>query len=186
MLQLPTPGELKAQRARLGLTQQALADAAGISQSMVARIEGGKVDPSYSTVQALVRALNQAEQQAVSLVELMTAPVVSVAPGDKVAEAVARMQADGYSQLPVLQDGTPVGSMSDQDVVRALSGKRPEELRERPVDAVMGPPFPAVAPEASPDDVLSLLEARPAVLVMEQGRVIGLVTKSDLLDAIGG
>jgi transcriptional regulator with XRE-family HTH domain len=43
-------------RARAGMTQRALAARAGVSQSLVARIEGGVVDPTFERLLGLVRA----------------------------------------------------------------------------------------------------------------------------------
>lgn len=52
------PAKLKARRERLALTQQAVADAAGMSQPAYARIESGRrCDPKLSTAQAVARAL---------------------------------------------------------------------------------------------------------------------------------
>ena len=49
-MHIPTPDELKARRETLGIRQTQLALRAGISQSMVARIEAGSVDPRTSTL----------------------------------------------------------------------------------------------------------------------------------------
>jgi len=43
-MHIPTPEEIRARRELLGLKQAELAEKAGISQSMVARIEKGSVD----------------------------------------------------------------------------------------------------------------------------------------------
>jgi len=47
-------------RKELGLTQSKLAASAGVSQSIIAKIEAGSVDPSYSVVQRLFSALERA------------------------------------------------------------------------------------------------------------------------------
>lgn len=52
-----TLGEkIKAGRKRRKMTQQALADAIGVSRSTIARIEAGEVDVSIDTARRLVRA----------------------------------------------------------------------------------------------------------------------------------
>jgi len=51
------PGSLvRAARDRAGLTQRALAHRCGTSQSVVARIENGRTDPSTSTLERLLAA----------------------------------------------------------------------------------------------------------------------------------
>src|SRR3989442_5090468 len=57
---LPSLGEIPKKRKELGLTQSRLAVSAGVSQSIIAKIEAGSVDPSYSVVQRLFSALERA------------------------------------------------------------------------------------------------------------------------------
>jgi predicted transcriptional regulator len=118
---LPTPDELRTRRTSLELTQSDLADRAGVSQPLIARIEGGDVDPRLSTLRRIVEALDEAEGDIVRAGTLMHEEVISVAPDDSVKEAVEKMQEAGYSQLPVITNGVPVGSISDSDVVSAGS-----------------------------------------------------------------
>lgn len=49
--------KLKEVRARAGLTQEALARAADISLSAITKLESGKVDPTWGTVQRIAKAL---------------------------------------------------------------------------------------------------------------------------------
>ena len=60
-MHIPTPGELRGRREALGMKQTELARRAGISQSMVARIEAGNVDPRVSTLSKIITVLNSAE-----------------------------------------------------------------------------------------------------------------------------
>ena len=53
---MPAWAILREARARSALTQRALARRAGTAQSEVARIEGGRRDPAFATVERLVRA----------------------------------------------------------------------------------------------------------------------------------
>lgn len=56
--QLIDPKQLKRIRLQLGYTQAGLADAAGVSQSIVAKVEAGAVDPTFKTLRAISAALN--------------------------------------------------------------------------------------------------------------------------------
>lgn len=186
MLSLPTPQDIRAQRVRLGLTQAQLADQAGVSQSLVARIELGEVDPSYSTLKSIVEALNRADRREVTLRELMTGDVANVGPDDTVRHAVETMRDRGFSQLPVIDEGVAVGSVSERDIVHALNEADSDELGQAPVRRLMGPPFPALDPGEPIEVAIRMLEDRPAVLIVEEGRVIGLITKNDLLGTLEG
>ncbi|GAB6878739.1 CBS domain-containing protein [Halorubrum gandharaense] len=174
-MELPTPQDLRERRTTLGLTQSALADAAGVSQPLIARIEGGDVDPRLSTLRRIVNALDEAEGEVVRARDLMHEEVINVAPDDAVSEAVELMERAAYSQLPVLQNGIPVGSISQGDVVHAG-----ENVGDLPVSEVMSESFPTVAPDATVDEIRNLLDHYKAVMVTDGGETVGIITEADI------
>ena len=50
--------QIRQQRTRAGLSQDALADRAGVSQQQVAKLENPKSNPQFRTVEKVARALN--------------------------------------------------------------------------------------------------------------------------------
>lgn len=179
---IPSPEDLRRWRQSLGLTQAEVAKRAGVSQPLVARIERGSVDPRLSTLRAVVRALATAERDSVRLKDIMTSPVVTVRATDAASKAVELMRAHAFSQVPVVHKTMPVGSVSERGIVHYLhESKDPRSLATIPVRDIMGPSFPIVDPETPVDTVYGMLEEHSAVLVMERGRLIGLVARSNLL-----
>lgn len=174
-MDLPTPQDLRERRMSLDLTQSELADRADVSQPLIARIEGGDVDPRLSTLRRIVEALEEAAGGVVRASDIMQTELVSVAPDDRIREAVRRMEAEAYSQLPVLEDGVPVGSISQSDLVQL-----DEDARDESVDKYKAESFPSVAPEATLDEVSNLLEHYKAVLVTEGGETVGIITEADV------
>ncbi|MGB9985985.1 CBS domain-containing protein [Salarchaeum japonicum] len=174
-MHLPTPQDLRERRNALELTQSELADRAGVSQPLIARIEGGDVDPRLSTLRRIVDALNEAEGDVVRARTLMHDEVVHVDPDDPVKRAVEKMQDAGYSQLPVITNGVPVGSISESDIVHAG-----EDVGEQPVRDVMSESFPTVSPDATLEEVSSLLDHYTAVIVTEEGSSVGIITQADV------
>jgi len=57
-VQMIDPRQVRRIRLQLGYIQAALASAAGVSQSIVAEVEGGAVDPTFKTLRAISNALN--------------------------------------------------------------------------------------------------------------------------------
>ena len=57
-MQIPTSEDLRAERENNGLTQAKLAERAGVSQPLIARIESNDVDPTIDTLYTVVAALN--------------------------------------------------------------------------------------------------------------------------------
>ena len=107
-------------------------------------------------------------------------PVVSVAPGTTVRQALRLMSLHDVSQLPIMDGANCVGSVSDW----SLSAKSLDDtkLLDATVSQVMDPPFPMVDAAQPVDAIAKLLsKSNPAVLVRSNGHVRGIVTRSDML-----
>jgi len=175
-MELPTPEDLRERRTDLELTQSELAERADVSQPLIARIEGGDVDPRLSTLRRIVDALEEAEGGILRARDLMHSPVVSVAPDDSVHETTELMNEKGYSQVPVVREGSPQGLIGTSDI-----RQRPEEdVGDLPVAEVMGESLTAVEPDATLDAVDSHLDHNDAVLVVEDGETVGIITEADV------
>ena len=106
---------------------------------------------------------------------------------DRVGASIDMLQLYGISQLPVSErpdddaiEGI-VGSVSEKGLLdRAY---RDPTVVERTAGEVMDPPLPTVDVGASLDDAFALLSGgTPAVVAVEKGRPVGVVTKLDLLE----
>ncbi|HEX6728858.1 MAG TPA: pyridoxal-phosphate dependent enzyme [Pyrinomonadaceae bacterium] len=106
--------------------------------------------------------------------------LVTVKPTDTVADALARMDELGLSQIPVLDEGRAVGSLRENRVLAKVVRNR--ELLNSPVAEVMEGSFPTVDVDASSSEVTRRLQSSPAVLVEEYGRITGIITRHDVLD----
>lgn len=171
-------------RKNLGLTQKQLADLAGVSQSLIAKIESGKIDPAYSKVVQIFQALEKEQNKEKKMVrEVMSLNIISVKPGDTLEKAVKLMRTKDISQLPVLEDGKCIGSISESMVVELVSdGDR--NFKSTLVEDVMRSSFPTVPANSLVDAIADLLCYYSAVLIENKGRLVGIVTKADLLKAI--
>jgi predicted transcriptional regulator len=178
-MHLPTPRDLRERREALELTQSELADRAGVSQPLIARIEGDDVDPRLSTLRRIVEALDEAEGGVVRAEDLMNESIVSVAPDDAVHEALDLMVGEGYSQVPVLRDDEPKGMISNSDIRRSRD-ERETPVGELPVAEVMSESVSTVAPDATLEEINAYLDRHRAVLVVEGGGAVGIVTEADV------
>jgi cystathionine beta-synthase len=106
--------------------------------------------------------------------------LVSVSPTDTVAVALEKMDELGLTQLPVIEEGSCVGSLRENRVLAKVV--RDRALLESPVSEVMESSFPIVDVDASSNEVLRRLQTSPAVLVEEYGRITGIITRHDVLD----
>ena len=175
-MDLPTPEDLRERRNELGLTQSDLAERADVSQPLIARIEGGDVDPRLSTLRRIVNALQEAEGGLLHASELMHSPVVSVEPDESVRETTELMDTKGYSQLPVIRDGAPLGLIS----MSSIRQQADENVGELPVADVMNESTTTVEPEMTIADIESSLDHNDAVLVKENSEIVGIITEADI------
>lgn len=178
---LPTPEDIKKRRSELGLTQSELAVRAGVSQPLIARIEVGDVDPRLSTLVRIFKAFDEAEKGRVVVKDIMHSPVIHTSSGDSIEASVKIMEEHGFSQVPVIDDGVPVGSISTDTIVKYMAGRDVRQVSHMAVGEIMGEPFPTVSPTADAGTVSHILEQNHAVLVLERGRVVGVVTKHDVM-----
>jgi len=151
---------------------------------MIARIESGTVDPRTSTLRKVVEVLAEAERSKVTAAQVMCVPVYSVLASDTISRAVNIMEERGISQVPVLENGVPVGCISETAIVTAMeTGKLPRG--EIPlVREYMESGFPTIPPDADLSTVVHILQNNHAVLVVDRGDIKGVITKHDLISLI--
>jgi cystathionine beta-synthase len=106
--------------------------------------------------------------------------VVSLNPTNTVRQAITLMSLHDVSQLPVMDGGNCVGSVSEGAL--ATKGLEDVKLLERPVSTVMDSAFPVVDAGTQIDAIVKVLtKANPAVLVRVDGEIRGIVTRGDML-----
>lgn len=106
--------------------------------------------------------------------------LVAVTPTNTVAEALEKMDDLGLSQMPVVEEGRAVGSLRENRVLSKVVRNR--DLLNAQVSEVMEAGFPTVDVDASSSEVARRLQTSAAVLVEEYGRIVGIITRHDVLD----
>ena len=187
---LPSIEELRKMRKNLGISQKELARISGVSQSYIARLEKGSINPTYDKVRKIFDYLNKTGQKASSIditaERIMTFPVITCSPTDSIMTALNVMREKGFSQLPVTtMDRKVVGTVSESDINDLLlKGNTPDSLKTLIVRKVMGPTSPQLDRSSPISMFYPLLKYSGAVLVTENGELKGIVTKADVLKAV--
>lgn len=166
-----------------GLTQTELAKRAGVSQSLIARIESGTVDPAYSKVEKIFFILNNEKSDyATKAEEIMTKKISTVAADKSLVSAMKIMKIKNISQMPVVQKNVVVGSVTEKAIAHAfVLNENPASLK---VKDVMENPMPTIDVSTTIAVISSLLDAQSAVLVTKNGRIAGIIARSDLLKVV--
>jgi IMP dehydrogenase len=103
---------------------------------------------------------------------------VTVRPSQSLREALGVMRSNEVSGVPVVEGSTAVGILTSRDI-------RFEKNLDQPVSALMTTELVTVSPGCSPDEARQLLHKHriEKLLVVEGGKLVGLITIKDLLQA---
>ena len=180
---LITPEELRNLRRRFRLTQKELAQKAGVSQSLIARIENKTVDPRLSTVRRIFNAITSIQSERKKAKDIMHSPVVTIDAMDTIKSAITLMKKYAISQLPVLREKKLIGSIQESTLLdKLVDSKNSDRFFSNSVYNLMEKSFPVVEPEADVNYVINVLSREnSAVLVIDDKKIVGIITKIDLL-----
>lgn len=172
--------QLKKVRQRLDMTQTEFAKYAGVSQSLITKIEAGKIDPKHSTVQRITQAVTElTHKHSPTVDDVMEKKILSAKPEDKVTNIIKKMQNLGISQVPVIEDKQPVGTLSERTILEAISEE--QNIKRLKVEEIMEGAPPTV-PAGTPLTIARhLLEYSSILLVVKRGDYAGVVTKADII-----
>ena len=108
-----------------------------------------------------------------------------VSPIATVFEAISMMSERHVGALPVIQERTLVGIISERDYARKVILKDKSSKTTR-VSEIMTPEVVTVTPEQSVDECINLMKRHHIrhLVVVEEGRVVGMVSLRDLFNEI--
>ncbi|MBL4706075.1 MAG: pyridoxal-phosphate dependent enzyme [Flavobacteriales bacterium] len=109
--------------------------------------------------------------------------LVTVTPSDPISQAILLMHQYQISQIPVVDGGKYVGSLTDKNLFSKLL-ERPE-LKELPTRNIMEPAFPIVTEKTSVEEVSKMFNKETqAVLVKYDGDSHHIITRQDIIQAL--
>jgi cystathionine beta-synthase len=116
--------------------------------------------------------------------------LVHTHPTESVREAISILREYGVSQMPVIDHEPPVvlaevkGAVSERDLMdKAFADPG---VLDQPVGEVMGDPLPTVGSGEPLEVAVGRLETAAAVLVLDRGHPVAVVTRVDVLAALAG
>ena len=107
-------------------------------------------------------------------------PLITATPDEPVRAVIAKMKQYDVSQLPVVGDGGLVGMVSEVDLLSYLleGGHGLDD----PITPIVDPAPPVVTPDTPVDNLADAFLNANAAIVVDGGRVVGIVTKIDVID----
>jgi tRNA nucleotidyltransferase (CCA-adding enzyme) len=139
--------------------------------------------PLTEARERVVAALPEAVRRRAGAGEIMSRPARFVSPDDTVAHAMVLCQRHRQSGIQVGEEHRLVGVVTREDLDKAVG----HGLSHAPVKSVMTSEVVTCTEDAPLPEVVRLVTASGAgrVPVLRDGRVVGVVTRSDLLRALG-
>lgn len=165
---------IKNLRKKAGLSQTELAKRVGITQAHIAKIEGGKVNPTLAVVNKIISTLHPKQTRICK--DVMERHIKFLSPNDAAKSALSMMRKYGISQIPVMKRTSQIGSVSEGTLLKNF-----ENIESKKVKDIMDKPFPIVDENDDTGMLPPLLEFHQAVLVSSEGKICGIITKLDIL-----
>jgi cystathionine beta-synthase len=106
--------------------------------------------------------------------------VVAVGPDDTLLTAYQRMRVADVSQVPVMENGKPIGILDESDVLLAVHAN--EQRFRDAARTVMTTRLETLPPNAPLESVYKVLDQGLVALVMDADEFVGLITRFDLLN----
>ncbi len=111
----------------------------------------------------------------------MTHNPATVTPGDKLAMVQPKMEQGEFRSLPVVENGKLVGIITDRDLKLWVGRLAEAEVRNAMTEAPV-----SVTPDTTLQEAARLIEERKigGLPVVEGGGLVGIITTSDILEAL--
>jgi len=106
--------------------------------------------------------------------------------GDSIRKVVTVMHQNAVSQMPVVgRDGSLVGLIEEVDLLNHMIEKH-EHSNEEPIDALVQHASAVFPPDTSLEEAMQSLKSGLALIVVDNSRPVGILTKIDVLDYVAG
>ena len=173
--------KIKQMRQKVGLTQTQLSKLAGVSQSLITKIERGSLEPSYSTVKKIFSVLEEKladTQKEIIAKTICTKKIAFIKSDDSIDDAIKLMKKYAISQIPVIKENIIVGSISEETFIKKFGKIKNKEMK---VEEIMDEPFPTISEDTHLTLIRNILKTYSAIILIKSGKPTGIITKADLL-----
>jgi CBS domain-containing protein len=125
----------------------------------------------------------------------MSTKVVTASPDDPITRVWDKMAEEDFTGLPVVKDGKPIGMITRFDILKRGWARISKESDTRPVDStqlrvekLMSSPMYSLQPEASLASAIEIMLKHDVgrISVVENGKLVGIVDRNDLIESYLG
>jgi predicted transcriptional regulator len=170
----PELNSIKKRRERLGLKQYAFAKKINLSQSMLAKVENGRAEPSYETARKIFEELETLEHANEKMVkDVMNKHVITLDVNDTVEKAVKIAKQKSISQFPVLEGDKIIGCVRTIDLI--------DTPKQAKIGSLENIQLPTVSETTPLNTIKPLFKQNQAIIITKQGKITGIITPEDII-----
>ena len=168
--------EIRLEREKNRIKSYKLAKQSGISRSAMSKLENNNLEPSYRLVYSVVKALNlfvgtEGKNNAVR--EKMVKPIF-LPPDESISKAREIMRKKGISQIPVVdKNSNLIGIVTEKSILDNPKGTVCSDSMEFN--------YTILGPDSDLGKARQLIRNTQVILVVENRKLVGLLTKADFL-----
>jgi len=169
--------EIRIERERNKIKAYELAKRSGISKSAMSKLENNNLEPSYKLVYKVVKALNELAEfkgGRNTVKEKMIKNPISVSPDESIANARKIMKKRDISQIPVIdKNGSILGIITEKSILDNQNGIKCSDSMEFN--------YTILEPDSDLEKAREIIRNTQVILVVEDRKLVGLLTKADFL-----
>ncbi|MEM2154515.1 MAG: CBS domain-containing protein [Nitrososphaeria archaeon] len=177
--------QIKAFMRETGFSEQRLADETGLSQPVISRILMGERELRYEEAKKILDCLTSKlssipPNMRASDVATKGENLMKVHVEENLSDVAKMMFEKGYSQAPVYENEMIKGIITEKSFIELLLTPEKDLRKLRVKDAPIED-APRYSPETPLQNIAKALLDYYSILIEENGRVKGIITRSDLL-----
>lgn len=177
--------QIKAFMRETGFSEQRLADETGLSQPVISRILMGERELRYEEAKKIVDCLTSKlssipPKMRASDVATKGENLMKVHVEENLSDVAKMMFEKGYSQAPVYENEMIKGIITEKSFIELLLTPE-KDLRKLKVKDAPIEDAPRYSPETPLQNIAKALLDYYSILIEEDGRVKGIITRADLL-----
>ena len=170
--------EIHIERERNKIKEYELAKRSGISKSAMSKLENNNLEPSYKLIYRVVKALNELAEFKGSrntVKEKMIKNPISVSPDESIANARNIMKKKDISQIPVIDKNRNIimGIITEESILDNQNGIKCSDSMEFN--------YAILEPDSDLEKAREIIRNTQVILVVEDKKLVGLLTKADFL-----
>ncbi len=120
------------------------------------------------------------EVRKLTIDKIMTDTVIGVDP-EKTVDHIRKLMIEyAISQVPVIENGKPIGMVSEEEIVKAYK-KYGKNTKNLPAREIMREPPQTVSINDKIEKIVDLLHENPVLLVTEGEEIKGIITRADIV-----